>query len=71
MSEELRSMAERYQAWCEKNAERGGDRRNGGSLHLNMHQNASRFQSYEPYWVSRKNSLPLVELSSVNKVSLV
>ncbi|XP_028414614.1 probable ATP-dependent RNA helicase DDX43 [Dendronephthya gigantea] len=29
VSEELRSMAERYQAWRERNAERG-DRRNGG-----------------------------------------
>ena len=25
----------------------------------------------DPYWTSRKNSLELIELSSVNKVSLV
>ena len=25
----------------------------------------------DPYWISRKNSLILIELSSVNKVSLV
>lgn len=31
MSDELRSMAERYAAWCERNAEqRGGDRRDAG-----------------------------------------
>ena len=27
--------------------------------------------SYDPYWTSRKNSLELIELSSINKVSLV
>ena len=26
---------------------------------------------YDPYWTSRKNSLELIELSSINKVSLV
>ena len=25
----------------------------------------------DPYWTSRKNSLELIELSSINKVSLV
>ena len=25
----------------------------------------------DPYWISRKNSLELIELSSINKVSLV
>ncbi len=25
----------------------------------------------DPYWASRKNSLELIELSSINKVSLV
>ena len=25
----------------------------------------------DPYWISRKNSLELIELSTINKVSLV
>ena len=28
-------------------------------------------KEYDPYWTSRKNSLELIELSSINKVSLV
>jgi hypothetical protein len=26
---------------------------------------------HDPYWISRENSLELIELSSINKVSLV
>ena len=40
-------------------------------LKIFTHARERRLIRDDPYWTSRKNSLELIELSSINKVSLV